>query len=299
MNAADFRKWLEAASGVGSLAADLAASGIRSVMEVVRGIPIFGSLSAMNHEVPDRDETHYLLVPKLDGNGFSIFRKRVLPAGVGAENRLPKARIFHVPDASSKGVMERELSKVLAQEAPVMRGAGDEVADLLDRVADEIDRETPRVSGGLLIIGGVVALVNPLVGIGIAAKSLLPSLGSSVARAGSDFVVGKLRDWGRKRDEARRLTEAAREVKRLKPEVFENPVLRALDLVISQPDHAPDPFLDVRTWPDAFPHLRHYAVTREAFSEVFTRADLEQTRLGDTQRAWVREMMTPLPAVQS
>jgi hypothetical protein len=290
MDASVFRKCYESASDLGGLAARLAESGMKSVMEVVRGVRIFGSLSAMSDGAAERDETHYLLVPRLGGGGFSVFRKRVLPEGVGAENGSVKARIFHVPDASARGVLESELARVLAEELPATAGVVGDLADMLDRAADEIDRETSRVSGGLLIIGGVVALVNPLVGVGIAAKSLLPSLGAKATKMGADFVGGKLRDWGRVRGDAKRLADASREVRRLKPEVFENPLLRTLGVVVAYPEGDEEPFLDRRNWPDSFPRPRYHAVTVEALAEVLGEEDLGVVKLGAAQRRWVEEM---------
>jgi hypothetical protein len=48
------------------------------------------------------------------------------------------------------------------------------------KIADEIDYKSNLVSGGLLIIGGAIAITNPLLRMGGAANSLLPSLGAKL-----------------------------------------------------------------------------------------------------------------------
>lgn len=289
------RRLVESASGLGPLAAALTESGMKSVVEVFRGIPIFGSLSALSSAESERDETHYLLIPRLgDGTSFSIYSKRVLPEGIGAENSLPKARIFHVPDRSARSLLEQELVRKIVSDGISVAGPKSELADLLDRVADEIDRETNRVSGGLLLIGGVVALVNPLLGVGIAAKSVFPSLGAKVAKAGADLIGKKLRNWNHQRELASLEKVAKKDVERLQPELFENPILRTIHGLVSNPNPHEDPALNRSHWPDAFPNARSYSVTVEALGEVY-RTEPESgnmRRLPKLQREWLGTLVS-------
>ncbi len=54
---------------------------------------------------------------------------------------------------------------------------GKSLGDRAKELADYIDALDDRVFGGVLLIGGLVAIFNPLAGAAIAAKSLIPSLG--------------------------------------------------------------------------------------------------------------------------
>jgi hypothetical protein len=50
----------------------------------------------------------------------------------------------------------------------------------------------------LLIIGGAAAFANPIIGAGIAAKALFPSLGDKASKLGLNFDGKKLRDRSEK-----------------------------------------------------------------------------------------------------
>lgn len=253
-----------------SLAKSIADSGVKSVSEIWKGVSIFGSLQVLSSEDADRDETHYVLIPVLsDSTEYAVYTKRVLPPGVGPQNELPKVRIFHVPEAAAQSLLERELISKLVSEKSNERDGESGIADLLEKLADELDRETEKVSGGLLLIGGVVAAFNPLVGVGIAAKALLPSIGAKVSKAGAGYVGDKLRDWQRSKSDSAKEKQAQNEVRKLKPELFENPLIRRLDVLTVDRNAVTDPFLDASCSADAFASFRYYAVTLEAFREVY------------------------------
>lgn len=252
------------------LAKAIADSGMKSVSELWKGVSVFGSIRALSTEDTDRDETHYLLIPVLsDPIQYAIYIKRVLPSGVGAQNSLPKARVFHLPEASAKDLLEQELVSKLIVERQIGQGGESDMADLLEKLADDLDRQTEKVSGGLLLIGGVVAVFNPLVGVGIAAKALLPSMGAKASKAGAGYVGEKLRSWQRSKDHVSTKKQVEKEVKKLKPEVFENPLIRSLDIIAMEHDDPIDPFLESSYSVDAFEHFRYYAITLEGISEVY------------------------------
>lgn len=61
----------------------------------------------------------------------------------------------------------------------------------LERLADDIDALDTKLTYGMLLIGGLTAIFNPLVGAGIAAKALLPGVGGLINKYG-------LRPFGQK-----------------------------------------------------------------------------------------------------
>ena len=196
-----------------SLARMVAETGLRSVSEVFAGTSIYGSLTAATNAEVIHDETHYLLVPLLRGQShFAVYSKRVLPPGIGAMNSLPKARIFHLPDDSGKAILEDQLIQSMIQQRAGKQAGSSDLADSLELVAEKIDEETGKISGGLILIGGAVAFVNPLLGAGIIVKGLLPSIGSMASKAGAAYVGKKLRDWNQSTAEAKVRKDAAKEV---------------------------------------------------------------------------------------
>jgi hypothetical protein len=281
----------DSVTDAGALAKKLAESGMRSVKGGIAGIPLFGALEATVDAPSDRDEMHYLLVP-LPGEGskFAIFTKRALPAGVGAANDLPKVRIFHVSSGSAAPLLEKELIEQLVQRGLSTAETGSGVADGLDQIANAIDAETSKVSGGLLLIGGAVAIFNPLLAVGIAATAILPSLGAITVKAGTDFLGDKLRGWSKSSAEAKIRSVASADVGQIKPIVIPNPILRTLDAIITNPTTDYDPALDRATWPGEFTPHRHYEITLEAIGEVY--ADVLSGKrpapLAECHQKWLR-----------
>ena len=265
-----FNKLVGAANDAGALAKSLVDSGVKHVTTAFKGIRIFGSISAMPSENLERDETHYLLVPYPDPNDhYAVFSKRVLPPDTGITNSLPKVRIFHVPDKSGRKALEREIIDKAVEDAVGDEEGQSDFADRIEKFADMVDRETEKVSGGILLIGGAVALVNPLVGVGIAAQSIWPSLGTKASKFGASIFGDKLRARNKSKEEEKARKEAEKDVKKLKPEIFENPLIRHLDAVITNQSDDHDPLLQNKVWVEEFEDYRFFAVTIEAIAEVY------------------------------
>lgn len=264
------KKLTDGASDASSLALSIADSGLRSVSEIFRNTKIFGAISASTVEHLEYDETHYVLVPLLGPQrDYAIYTKRILPPDIGATNSLPKLRIFHVPDVSGKELLDQKLiANIVSSKMDHHAGTSD-LADTLENLANQIDAETNRISGGLILIGGAVAFVNPLLGVGIAAKGLLPSIGSKVSKAGAEYVGNMLRDWNKSSATSKLQKDASSEVLGLKPRIYSNPVIRSLEAIATNPETEFDPFFDRRNWADQFESLHHYKVTAEAIREVY------------------------------
>ena len=278
------------ASDVTSFARALGESGLRSASDLFKGVQLFGALNASEEEGLEFDETHYFLVPVIGSNvGSAIYTKRILPLGYGASNSLPKKRVFHVPDATVKELLERELVANLVEQRHDEESAHSEVADRLEALANKIDCETNKVTGGLVLIGGVVAIANPLLGVGIAAKALLPSLSAKVSKMGVDLVGAKLRDFKKSKIRAKVEKGACKEVRKMKPELFVNPILKSLDAIALQPNSDFDPAMERENDADSFEHARYYQATSEAVCEVY-RANWKELDLRDYQvkhRKWI------------
>ena len=123
------------------------------------------------------DEHHYLWVPLPAAvKGYALSQHRGLPTGASLASDLPLRGIFHLPGAGA----ERRLEElILDGRLPV--AVDSDLTQRLHRIADEIDRQSGKATGGLRLIGGAVAIVNPLLGIGIAAKAIFPSQGGAKA----------------------------------------------------------------------------------------------------------------------
>lgn len=288
------KRLADRASDAGALARSITASGVQSVSEVFGITRIFGALTATSAEQAEYDETHYILVPLLGvQRRYAVYTKRILPPDTGATNSLPKARIFHVPDETGRKLIEQELVENLVIERIDPKSSSSEFADTLEKVADQIDKETSKISGGLLLVGGAVACVNPVLGVGIAVNGLLPSIGAKASKASAEYVGGKLRNWNRSSSESKLRKSASEEVRRLKPTIYPNPILRSLDAIATNPRTDFDPAFDRRNWFDQFESFHYYTATAEAIHEVY-QGWFESIDLGAYQAShiqWIRSFL--------
>jgi hypothetical protein len=180
---------------------------------------------------PAQDETHYFLIST--PSGYVLAERRRLPPGVGTVNSLPKVRIFHVHDIAGVAVLEAELLGVLAKQKLQGPGFEHDIAKRLEIIGEEIDRQSFWVTGGLVLVGGAVAVANPLLGIGIAAKALLPEIGSKLTKAGLGVAADSMRRMGQSWRERTARKGAQHDIKRLRPQVTIDPVLRFIDELVA------------------------------------------------------------------
>ncbi len=217
--------------------------GLQLFRSNLGNLPLFASIRAVeSSELKDRDETHYFLIPyRISECGYSLFNQRVLPQGIGPENNLPKARIFHLPAQGTLETLELLVTNALQHKKLQSINLANPLADRLDALAEEIDSQSNKVTGGLVLIGSVIAIANPLLGVSIAAKALLPTVGSKLSKHGMNQLSEWLRAQKLKTFQKSATTEAQKEVQRLKPEVCIDPILQLLEeaLSTSDPDHDP------------------------------------------------------------
>lgn len=225
-------------------------SGLGFLRTSIGSLPLFAS-TAVDAEAgnPERDETHYFLVPDASKEGeFVLVEKRRLPEGVGAVNSLPKVRVFHVHDPAGVKVLEERLVGKLA----LAGGAGfeEDLAARLETMGGEIDKQSNLVTGGLVVIGGVVAIANPLLGVAIAAKALVPEIGGKLAKFGLGAAADSVRRIGSSLREGSARKKAAAEVRRMKPELVIDPVLAFLDRVTAGKGSVDPVFAELQDLPE-------------------------------------------------
>jgi len=99
------------------------------------------------------------------------------------------------------------------------------VSSNLDALIDEIDKVDSKVFGGVLLLGGLVALANPLAGATVAMKSAIPSLGMVVSKYGLKFASNTATNF----DVAQQIKRAEKDIKKqfksAQTTVVVNPVL--------------------------------------------------------------------------
>ncbi len=246
-------------------------SGITLLQSSVGALRLFSSTrvdAAVGN--PLQDETHYFLIPGADG--YVLAERRRLPPEVGTVNSLPKVRIFHVHDAAGVAVLEEQLLGKLMAAAPREAGWDGDLASRLEIIGEEIDRQSFVVTGGLVMLGGVVAIANPLLGIGIAAKALLPGLGSKLAKFGLGAAADSMRRVGSSWRERTARNQAKDEIRRLKPQVVIDPVLAFIDRQVALGAAADPQMSELEHLPEWW-RDRDHCLTMTVVGEVLKEAD--------------------------
>lgn len=177
------KKGLETIRAVADKATDEFSAGYSLVKEKVNGLPIFVSAEQSdNFGDIEYDEKHYFVIPfELSEYQFALHTMRCLPTGVPEINNLPKRRVFHFPNEHA----ETLLKHYMHQSAVTKVAENNENhPHTLESLANQIDKLDQKLTYGMLLVGGVTAIVNPLLGAGIAAKALIPGVGSLLNKYG-------------------------------------------------------------------------------------------------------------------
>ncbi|MCP3918801.1 MAG: hypothetical protein GY711_24910 [bacterium] len=281
--------------------------GTMAVRDSIGRLPFLASVAASaQHDDVDRDETHYFLIPSpFTEAGYALYSARRLPPGTATVNDLPRLRVFHLPGEGSETALvdlviaARQAESSAAATAPAPGGPS--LADRLEFVADEIDRHERKVTGGILLIGGAVAIANPVLGVGIAAKAIFPSLGAIASREGLKLAGDKLRDWTQRRQTQREEEDdiaaeqmARKEFAGTPVTSIVNPVLRNLELALRTSGAQFDPSFDadfVTFDVEGWNERELFQLTVQAITESYGDADGESVApeftFGPEDRRWL------------
>ncbi|MBM3963857.1 MAG: hypothetical protein FJ308_02145 [Planctomycetes bacterium] len=246
----DISKWINDAKNFGyaavSQASEALGAGVGFIKTSVGRAWLLGSTETSFSYDRDRfDEKHYFLIPDRRSDvGYSLHVMRCLPGGVPPINDLPKRRLFHLPNAHAMPTLEHILlvdaREAVESESPPI----DSLGGRLNEIADQIDRLDGKVFNGVLLIGGLVALINPLAGAAVAMKALIPSIGLLLSKYGLQYVG----DAANSRVLAQRIRNAEKDVlqqfRDSKADSIVNPVLSQLDRAIETSEYQYEPVLD-------------------------------------------------------
>ena len=268
-------------------------------------IPLFASTEAVTHD-DERltDETHYFLVPfRLAPSDYALYTSRRLPRGYAAVNDLPKLRVFHLPCSGSEELLERLILDDVLSKKDTRSAAGDEhvkpIHERLRELGEEVDKQTNRVTGGLLIIGGVVALANPIIGAGIVTKALLPAVGAKLSGEGLKFSGEKLKQWQDDGEQKKREKEAHTELKSVDIRIAVNPALQTLEEALATNAAEFEPMLESYDFSrfaiDGWQGQQMLELTARAVGSVYADVIEDETchteaRLGPEDIRWLKAL---------
>lgn len=193
-----------------SQAGKMIEGGAGFVTTTLGNVPFFGSLeTATDYDHERFDEKHYFLIPVPDNeDGFAVYVMRCLPAGVPPINDLPKQRFVHLPSPHALPMLKDLMLTGARERAADTLSDPNFVTDNLGRIIDEIDKVDDKAFKGILLVGGLVALINPLTGAAIAVNAIIPSIGLIVSKHGLKMAS----DTATNMDLAKRIKRAEKDV---------------------------------------------------------------------------------------
>lgn len=164
-------------------------TGVDFIQSKIGDVRLLGSTETSAENSDNlRDEKHYFLIPDhLCELEYSLYSMRYLPEDVPPINNLPKHRIFHLPNEHALATVQHILVND-ARDAATSAPKQNIISDHASQLADQIDQLDSKVFNGALLISGLVALINPVAGAAIAAKSMLPSVGLLLSKYGLKYV---------------------------------------------------------------------------------------------------------------
>lgn len=284
----DLLNWLNQAKDLGSAALSqatgLVGAGVGYARESLGQTWLLGSTeTSASYDHGQVDEKHYFLVPDRRSElWYSLYTMRCLPEGAPPVNDLPKRRVFHLPHENALPTLEQILLEGAREEVAAAPSSGLSVGGRLNDLADQIDRLDQQVFGGVLLIGGLVALINPLAGAAVAAKALIPSLGMLLSKHGLKYAG----DAASSREAAARIRAAEKEVLNQFHESgassLLNPVLAQLDRALSTSAYEFDPAAEFASESLSFgdrDQQRMLRLTSQAITNTYE-------GLIDDRRAW-------------
>lgn len=242
------------------------------------------------------DEKHYFIIPfELSDSGFALHTMRCLPESTLEINDLPKRRIFHFPNEGYEPLLRDYLfkaAKELAIEGPTSSKS------TLKSIADDIDTIDRKLTYGMLLIGGLTAVVNPLIGAGIAAKAVTPG------------AMGLLNKYGlRPLSEKMNKASVEKTIKQAEDNVLlqftesttlrvTNPILQELELALRTSQEEHDPLIDPNLSDGSIPELdtdRWRDLTERAvwhvYSDIYNEPSQHKlAKLGPEDIRWLRTL---------
>lgn len=251
--------------------------GIDFLRSRIGSLPFFAATSVDVAEGnPERDEMHYFLIPDPGAEGgYDLAERRRLPEGVGTVNSLPKVRVFHFHDKAGVAVLEEKLLGRLAAKRSAENRQDSDLAERMEILGEEIDRKSHWLTGGLIVVGGVVAVANPLLGVGIAVQALVPELGGKLTKFGLGAAAEKLRRFGANRREEAARRKAAADVRAMEPEMIKDVVLCFLDEMASLGPKADPVMAELARLPEWWLD-RDQRFTMRVVSEVLHHSEWEE-----------------------
>lgn len=248
-----YRKTKNAVTSVSERVSTQVGQGVSFVNDVVDGIRVIASFERSDSYQVEYDEKHYFVIPfKLSETGFALHTMRCLPESALEINDLPKRRVFHFPNEHYESALREHLLR--SSEDLVIENTSTRKSTL-ESLANDIDVLDNKLTYGMLLIGGLAAIFNPLIGAGIAVKAVTPGAVGLVNKYGLRPLGEKLTNSSVERSVKDAQTSVLKQFTESTTLKIINPILQELELALGTNQDQHDPLLDPNLSSGSIPEL--------------------------------------------
>lgn len=289
-----FEKSKDSIACLGEAFSDKLSSGFYFLRDCINGLPVFVSVEKSVHFDTEYDEKHYFVIPfKLSEAGFALHTMRCLPEAALELNDLPKRRVFHFPNTYYESALRQKMLES-ARDLTI----NNQNRSSLERLADDIDALDTKLTYGMLVVGGVTAFFNPLIGGTIVAKAISPSLSRLMNKFGLRPLGAKISQHQLQKEIKSAEENVARQFSEANTLKVINPILQELEFALRTSETEHDPLIDPNLATGSIPELnnqRWRELTETAiyhlYKDVYDDSDKHKAAsLGPEDLRWLKTL---------
>lgn len=272
-------------------------SNISTFKEMVDGLPVFISLEISDkYSNEEYDEKHYFVIPyEVSEYKFALHTMRCLPNAVPEVNKLPKRRVFHFANEHAEIALKNYM---LESAKEIVHEKHKENPNSLESLANDIDNLDNKLTYGMLLVGGIAAVFNPLVGAGIAAKALLPGAAGILTKYGLRPTGEKLSKIQLEKNVRKAEESVAKQFAGSDTLRVVNPILQELEFALRTDESEHDPLTDPNLANGSIPEITHErwrelteVAVCHVYKDVYEDASQHQkAKLGPEDLRWLKTM---------
>lgn len=271
-------------------------TGVSTLRAMVGDLPVLMSVEKDLPSPQVYDEKHYFVIPyHLSEAGFSLHTMRSLPQDAPLVNDLPKRRVFHFPNE----YYESSLRVYMVNAAKNMSEYPDEKqVSSLESLADNIDSLDNKLTLGMLLVGGVAAVFNPIIGAGIALKAVTPGVAGLLNKYGLKPMGKKLTRSQLEKQKQQAEAKVLQQFSDSNTLKVINPILTELEYALRTDEDQHDPMLSPKLESADIPALGNNnwrMLTERAIFHVYEKiindpTKYKEAKLGPEDIRWLKLM---------
>ena len=210
---------------------------INKVKNKINDINISQLVSASETDC-EHDITHYFLIPNIkDKNEYLLLTHREIPKNI-ENKKIIKKRMFHLSSEEKLDVLKEKFLEDETNKNIKTKTISDDASEVLSSVANNIDKSNNLITQGLITIGSIACLVNPVTGIALIAGSFVPNITGEILSGFTKKAANLLKTEDNVKI-SKAEEKALKELQQIKPQIVFNTILFTIDKCLEDVDYNP------------------------------------------------------------